>query len=165
MTGMRLAILCLALCTAAADIAVAGGCRVALAPLLLQSAPDKAVLGRVRELCLAEADRGDPDSLYQVSLFHLGLLDWDVDTALPMIRSAADRGVAEAQYWLAWQYEEGPLLPNDAELALRWYHAAGDGEHRLALNRLAAAYQRGELGLASDARKAAEFRARAARCN
>lgn len=147
-----------------AAAAVAGDCRAALRPLILQSPPDQPALRQVQALCADEAERGDPDALYQSALFHLGLLDWDVDAAIPMIQSAARQGVPEAQYWLAWQYEDGPLLPNDQELALQWYETAGNAEHRLALDRLADAYQNGELGLVANNRKAAEMRARAERC-
>lgn len=139
-------------------------CRAILRPLMLENPPDQAALRAAQTLCAAEAETGDADALYQGALFHLGLLGWDVDAAIPMIQTAASEGIPEAQYWLAWQYEEGPLLPNDQQLALRWYELAGDNEHRLALDRLAAAYQNGELGLAANTRKAAEMRARAERC-
>ena len=159
---LRILILLIA-ASAVADTASAT-CREALRPLLLQSPPEQSALREVQALCAAAAEAGDADALYQSALFHLGLLDWDVDTAIPMIQTAAREGVPEAQYWLAWQYEEGPLLPNDAELALQWYELAGDHEHRLALDRLANAYQNGELGLQANHRKAAEMRARAERC-
>lgn len=142
--------------------AVAGECRALLRPLLLQAELDNMRLRAVRELCADEAEVGDPDALYQSALFHLGLLEWSPDAAIPMIRAAAVQGVPEAQYWLAWQYDEGPLLPNDRGVALRWYEAAGEGEHRLALQRLATAYRHGELGVVPDMRKAAMLRARAA---
>lgn len=142
----------------------AGECRAILQPLLLDNPPDRGALVDAQSLCVAEADAGDADALYQSALLHLGLLDWNVDAAIPMIRSAAERGIAEAQYWLAWQYDAGPLLPDDAGRALRWYELAGDNEHRLALDRLADAYQQGELGLEPSARRAAEMRARAERC-
>ena len=70
----------------------------------------------------------------------------------------------EAQYWLAWQREAGPLLPNDIALAKQWYQRAADAEHRLALQRLADAHEKGELGLSKDARLASLYRARAERC-
>ena len=127
--------------------------------------PDRALLSDVRGLCEAQASAGDPDATYQLSLLHLGLVDWQPDIAIPMMQSAADRGVAEAQYWLAWQHESGPLLGNDAELALLWYQRAGEREHRLALNRLAAIFSNGELGASVDAKKASLYRARAARCD
>ena len=142
----------------------AGECRGLLRPLLLQGTPNVAELHAVREICQTEVYSGDPEAEYQLSLFYLGLIDWDVDKALPLIKSAAQSGVSEAQYWLAWQYDAGPLLPDDLELALRWYEMAGQNDHRLALQRLADAYKNGDLGLQVNARKASELKARAAKC-
>jgi len=147
-----------------ANNSMAGDCRDTLRPLLLENPPVRERLLEAQRLCATEAEAGDVDAIYQSALLHLGLLDWDPDAAIPMIQTAARGGVAEAQYWLAWQYEEGPLLPNDAELALEWYERAAVEEHYLALDRLASAYRNGELGLAIDARKAADMRARADRC-
>lgn len=139
-------------------------CRDALRPVLLQSSPDRALLTDILRLCEGQAEGGDPDALYQLSLLYLGLLTWQPHKAIPMIRSAADSGIPEAQYWLAWQHESGPLLNNDTELALHWYLLAGEQEHRLALNRLAGVYADGDLGVPADAKKASLYRARAARC-
>ena len=139
-------------------------CREALRPALLQAEPDPAILEDLRRLCAAQAEAGDPDAVYGLSLLHLGMIDWQPDRAIALMHRAAVDGVSEAQYWLAWQYEAGPLLDNDASLALRWYRAAGDREHRLALRRLAAIYADGELGVAPDATRAVAYRARAQRC-
>jgi len=141
------------------------GCRAALRPVLLQSSPDSALLSDIFRLCEGQARAGDPDALYGLSLLHLGLIDWKPEQAIEMMRSAADSGIPEAQYWLGWQYDAGPLLDNDAELALYWYLQAAEREHRLALARLAVVYANGELGVAVDMKKAAVYRARAARCN
>lgn len=159
----RLLLIALLLATAAP--AAAGECRARLRPLLLSQEPDAAALASVRGLCRAEADAGDADALYQLALFHLGLGgEWQPEQAIPMIRDAAAAGVPEAQYWLAWQYEAGPLLAHDAAMALGWYQRAANADHRLANGRLAQAYQAGELGLARDPLKAAEYKARQARC-
>jgi TPR repeat protein len=141
-----------------------GNCRATLRPLMLQQDLDETQLTSVRELCQREADAGDPEAIYQLSFFFLGLTSWDPVQATSLILAAAERDVPEAQYWLAWQYDSGPLLPNDARLALHWYQAAAENEHRLALERLAEAYAAGELGLPVDGRMASQFRARAARC-
>jgi TPR repeat protein len=143
----------------------AGECRARLRPLLLETAPDPAALAEVRRGCAAEVEAGDADSLYHLALFHLGLGgEWQPALAIPMIREAAASGVPEAQYWLAWQTEAGPLLPHDPAQALGWYERAADANHRLALARLAQAWEAGELGLPRDPRRAAEYRARQARC-
>ncbi|MDH4021689.1 MAG: hypothetical protein OEV14_01045 [Gammaproteobacteria bacterium] len=146
-------------------VARAGNCRSLLRPLLLQAEPDTTELARVRSLCAAEAEAGDADATYQLAFFSLGLGGtWEPGEAIPLIRSAADEGVTEAQYWLAWQSEAGPALPNDSRIALGWYQKAAAGNHRLALQRLADAWEHGELGLPVDARKSLEFRARIRRC-
>jgi TPR repeat protein len=147
-------------------LATAGDCRSQLHPLLLQAEPAAADLARVRTLCAAEAAAGDADATYQLALFSLGLGgNWQPGEAIPLIRSAADQGVTEAQYWLAWQSESGPALAHDPAVALAWYEKAAAGRHRLALQRLAEASERGELGLPVDQRKALEYRAQIRRCD
>lgn len=144
----------------------AGECRTALRPLLLAADPPAGGIAAVRELCEAEARAGDEDATYQLALFDLGLGGtWNPPAAIDRIRQAAAAGVPEAQYWLAWQAEEGPLLPNDPAMALGWYERAAAGRHRLALERLAVAYERGELGLAVDPRRALALRAEIRRCD
>lgn len=145
--------------------ASAGDCRSLLRPLLLEANPAPEALERVRSVCRAEADAGDAEATYQLSFFSLGLAgNWQPGQAIPLIRSAADQGVTEAQYWLAWQSETGPELPHDSAIALGWYEKAAAGRHRLAVQRLADAWERGELGLPVDARKALEFRVQIRRC-
>lgn len=145
--------------------ALAGDCRAQLRPLLTSTNPDGAALATVRARCQAQADAGDPDALYQLALFDLGLGgNWQPQAAIPRILDAAGQGVAEAQYWLAWQYEAGPLLPDDTATALGWYQRAASADHRLAIARLAQAYEAGELGLRRDALLAAQYRAREAQC-
>ena len=145
-------------------IAIAGECRDALHPLLLSAAADTGQLQLVRTLCTDAYRDGDADAGYQLAIMDLGLDRWSPDTAIPLIREAADAGVPEAQYWLAWQYESGPLLPDDPAAALRWYEAAAAQEHRLALQRLADVYAKGELGVMVNRLRATELRARAERC-
>lgn len=143
----------------------AGECRSLVRPLLAQAEPPAVELDRARLLCGAEAEAGDPEATYQLALFSLGLGGtWQPEEAIPLIRSAAHDGVTEAQYWLAWQSEAGPALPHDNEIALGWYQKSAAGNHRLALQRLADAWERGELGLPVDARKSLELRARIRRC-
>ncbi len=144
--------------------AAADECRGELRPLLLSRDHDQAAIDAVRSLCEREYAAGSADAGYQLALIDLGLDGWSPERATPLIREAANRGVAEAQYWLAWQYETGPLLDNDEATALYWYQAAAEQDHRLALQRLADAYEHGELGLKVNTFQAAQFRARAQRC-
>lgn len=145
--------------------AVAGECRPAVRPLLLATTPDPQALSAARSLCRKEAEAGDADARYQLALFHLGLAgEWQPDVAIPMVRDAAAAGVSEAQYWLAWQYEAGPLLEHDEAIALGWYQRAANADHRLAIARLAQAYEVGELGLPRDPLLAMQYRARQAQC-
>ncbi|MEO7387724.1 MAG: hypothetical protein ABIX37_12360 [Gammaproteobacteria bacterium] len=147
-------------------LVTAGDCRPQLRPLLLKPDPAPADVLRVRTLCETEARAGDADATYQLALFSLGLGGtWQPGEAVPLIRDAADRGVSEAQYWLAWQSEAGPALPHDPATALAWYEKAAAGRHRLALQRLAEASERGELGLAVDRHKALAYRAQIRRCD
>jgi hypothetical protein len=143
----------------------AGECRAGLRPLLLDETPDSAALATIRRTCAAEAEAGDADALYQLALFHLGLGgEWQPEAAIPLIQEAAGAGVPEAQYWLAWQHESGPLLPHDPAIALGWYQRAANANHRLAVARLAQAYGAGELGLPRDRLRAAEYKRREAQC-
>ncbi len=143
---------------------LAGECRDRLQPLLLKPSPNMASLAAVRSFCAVAYQQGDPDAGYQLALLDLGLEDWRPERAIPLVKSAALAGISEAQYWLAWQHEAGPLLPNDWAQAVHWYQAAAAQDHRLALQRLADAYARGELGLIPDARLAVNMRSRAQRC-
>lgn len=162
----RLELLLLMLCLPLLPtLLLAGECRALVQPLLLQANPDSAELARSRALCRSEADAGDPEATYQLALFSLGLAgNWQPDEAIPLVQSAANDGVPEAQYWLAWQSEAGPALPHDRAIALAWYQKAADGNHRLALQRLADAWEHGELGLPVNGRKSLEYRARIRRC-
>ena len=72
--------------------------------------------------------------------------------------------MSEAQYWLAWQSESGPELPHDQAVALQWYQRAAEGRHRLALERLATAWEQGELGLPVDEKQALRLRAEIRKC-
>ncbi|HHQ14327.1 MAG TPA: sel1 repeat family protein, partial [Chromatiales bacterium] len=111
---------------------LADECRARLRPLLLSSEHDQTQIDAVRAVCEREYAAGSADAGYQLALIDLGLDGWMPERATPLIREAADRGVAEARYWLAWQYEAGPILENDQASALYWYRAAAELDHRLA---------------------------------
>lgn len=156
----------LIICLLLPAVAHAGDCAPLVRPLLLQPAPDAAQLEAVKAVCERAARAGDPRATYQLSFFYLGLGGrWQPALAIPLIREAAEQGVAEAQYWLAWQSEAGPALPHNEAVAVSWYQRAADSDHRLALQRLADAYERGEMGLRVDPGRALALRARLRRCD
>lgn len=147
-------------------LAAAGDCRGLVQPLLLQAEPAALSVDAARQVCEHEARGNDPEATYGLALFSLGLAGvWRPEAAIPLMRMAAGQGVSEAQYWLAWQTESGPALANDPEAALYWYEQAARNRHRLALARLATAYERGELGMTPDARRALDLRAQIRRCD
>lgn len=140
-------------------------CRARLHPLLLDARTEAAAVAAVRPLCEAEAAAGDVDALYQLALMDLGLAGrWHPDVAIPRMRSAAANGVAEAQYWLAWQHESGALLAQDSSAALQWYRRAAEQRHQLALARLVEAYEAGDLGLSPDPAQVMHYRALQSQC-
>lgn len=139
-------------------------CRESVHALLLNVEPVPAELQDARVLCNRAYAAGDADAGYQLALLELGPAGWNPDQAATMIRAAAAAGVPEAQYWLAWQLEAGPLLPNDPQAALAWYESAAEQSHVLALRRLADAYETGDFGLPVTPARAADLRALAARC-
>lgn len=71
---------------------------------------------------------------------------------------AAHQGNAEAQWQAGCIYEKGlaPFVASDPN-AVTWYARAGDQGHPLACQRLAKAYQQGELGLTANSKKAKEW--------
>ncbi|MGY9106440.1 MAG: tetratricopeptide repeat protein [Alphaproteobacteria bacterium] len=57
--------------------------------------------------------------------------------------TAADQGLAAAQFLLATLYAEGNGVAEDQETAVTWYRRAADQGYPLAMHNLAAAYLRG----------------------
>lgn len=160
----HLSCLLAALAVPIGPVASAADCRTDVRALLVQSAPDPDAVTAARALCGRASELGDPLATYHLALLDLGPDGWQPDRAADLITSAAEAGVPEAQYWLAWQFDTGPLLPDDPAAARRWYEAAASQSHRLALLRLAEIYERGELGAPVQPRLAAEFRQRGAQC-
>ena len=144
--------------------AVAADCRTEVRALLVQPKPPAAGGANAQRLCAAASEAGDAVAAYHLALLDLGPAGWHPDKATPLIQAAAEAGVPEAQYWLGWQLDSGPLLPDNPAEARRWYEAAAAQSHRLALLRLAEVYERGELGASVVPARAAEMRELAAQC-
>ncbi|MGI9330246.1 MAG: hypothetical protein ACR2QB_05965 [Gammaproteobacteria bacterium] len=158
------ALVCLCGLLSGAPMAAATDCPERSRLLMLASDPDVADVRSATAACEVAYANGDTSAAYYLGLLDLGLAAWKPERATSLISVAAQGGLPEAQYWLAWQLEEGPLLPNDPIRALQWYEDAAEQSHPLALARLADAYEAGELGLRPAPARAAELRALAASC-
>jgi TPR repeat protein len=74
----------------------------------------------------------------------------DVDHSLDELREAARGGIADAQFLLGNAYQSGDHVARDDSQALQYYHQAATLEHPGALQALAIAFSRGDLGLQTD---------------
>jgi TPR repeat protein len=140
--------------------ALASECREQLEPLLVSEQPKATVA--LFEVCKAEAAAGDAEALYWVSFFYFGLLEYTSDErrGVESTTASAEKGYAQAQYWMGWQSEIGGLLPQDAVAAVAWYKRAAESNNWLALERLSRAYRNAELGLERDIARAEQYAAR-----
>ena len=144
---VRLPVLLLLVMSGAAQ---ASECRTRLEPLLNAEEPKDS--RSVFELCEAEATAGDAEAMYYVSFFYFGFDGFGRDTekGVALARAAAEKGYAQAQYWLGWQHEIGGHLPQDNAAALEWYRRSAASGYCMASDRLARAHKNGELGLTAD---------------
>lgn len=106
------------------------------------------------------AQAGHVGARYQLALV------WRDGAGLPASRAQAEHlfaglareGYAPAQFELA-RLLEAQGAPHQAE-AVQWYARAAEAGHQDALQRLASAHERGELGLPVNARQGAQWRQR-----
>lgn len=96
--------------------------------------------GMVRpKLDAANAARaGDPGALFRLSrlLAHTAKTDADRQSALTVLRAAATKGNAAAQYTLGRRYETGDGIEKDPDQAMQWYELAAKQGDVLAVQRL-----------------------------
>lgn len=116
--------------------------------------PDKARMQEAFSLWRKLAERGDAKAMYYLSAVYFqgipGLVEVDDNTALSWLEKSAAKGLPEAQFNLAWQYENGMKIKQDSERALLLYeNAAGQG-YSLAISRLIRVFTNGELGKSPD---------------
>ena len=112
---------------------------------------------------------GDPASTYHLGilrLFGLGGAPFDQREAVLMIEKAAEHRYPAAQTFMGLLAErgDGSMVTVDEALALQWYTHGALGGHCAAVRRLVRAYEQAELGVAADAGKADEWRARLDGC-
>jgi len=131
-------------------VAIGGECKTQIEPLLPSGQFDSE---SIFHLCAAEAATGDAEALYFVSFFYFGSNDFahDPTKGVQAVLAAADKGYAQAQFWMGWQYESGGHLPRDYKAALNSYRAAAESDHALAISRLERVYRNGELGVRPNA--------------
>ena len=124
---------------------------------------------KARETWEPLAAAGDPASTYHfgmLRMFGLGEASFDQLEAILMIEKAAEHRYPAAQTFMGLLAERGDglVVAADQELALEWYTHGALGGHCAAVRRLVRAYEQAELGVAADAGKADEWRARLDGC-
>lgn len=121
------------------------------APIAQNEAEHQVVAGPLapRNLSLEQsAEQGDLIAQYELGLQRLAARRTQEGVAL--LRRAADRGFAMAQYRLAKLYERGEGVPSDLTLARQWTERAAAGGNRRAMHDLGVYYARGEGAAVDD---------------
>ena len=100
------------------------------------------------EYLRSSADTGHPQA--QSLLGYIYDIAEENKLALDYYQMAADQGDADGAYGLAKLYASGEAEEKDLEKAVKWYQEAAEKDHLMALEVLATAYLKGELGLQPD---------------
>lgn len=74
------------------------------------------------------------------------------DEAVQYYRKSAEQGNADGQYGYGTMLSSGEGIARDVELGRQWLTRAAEQGHKLAINELALAYMRGQLGVSEEAR-------------
>ncbi len=124
---------------------------------------------RAYEIWQPLAEQGHAGAQYHVGMLHyfgLGGAEFDQYRAFELFTAAAGNGYPPAQSFLGVMAEhgDGTYTRVSPELALRWYRKGAEGGHCPSVRRLAAAYEKGELGLQPDTGEAAKWRGRIEGC-
>ena len=88
------------------------------------------------------AQSGDVTAQYELALQRLG--EGRAQEGVALLRRAADRGLAMAQYRLAKLYERGEGVTADLAVARQWTERAAAGGNRRAMHDLGVYFARGE---------------------
>jgi len=98
---------------------------------------DNPLKGRTARKIKRAVEQGDADAHYHLSLIltTVGAPDADRERALELLGSAAQAGVAHAQYDVGVYYEK-ESVPADIPEALRWYEKAAAQGDVMAIQRL-----------------------------
>ncbi len=110
-------------------------------PATTSPAPARSL--RVRAVSLETAARnGELVALYELGLLRIGAGRGEEGVGL--LRRAADRGLAMAQYRMAKLYERGEGVPADLNMARQWTERAAAAGNRRAMHDLGVYFARGE---------------------
>jgi TPR repeat protein len=80
----------------------------------------------------ADAERNDAKAQWELGDTYMKLGNWS--EANQWLQKAAERGVTEAQYQLAQNYEKGQGIRKDFIEAYAWFFVAAEHGHLMALN-------------------------------
>jgi TonB family protein len=102
------------------------------------SLTDDPGMARARQEAAAAARTGDLDALFRLArlLAHTAKTDADRQRALTVLRGAAAKGHAAAQFALGHRYEKGDGVEKDLDQAMQWYELAAKQGDVLAVQRL-----------------------------
>jgi TonB family protein len=91
-----------------------------------------------KHVAAVAARRGDANALYRLSILLNAApkSDADRESAVVLLKSAAEKGAAAAQFELGRRYEKGTGMTANLEEAMRWYEKAAAQGDVLAIQRL-----------------------------
>ena len=91
-----------------------------------------------KHVAAVAARKGDANALYRLSILLNAApkSDADRENAVILLKSAAEKGVAAAQFELGRRYEKGTGMTANLEEAMRWYEKAAAQGDVLAIQRL-----------------------------
>jgi TonB family protein len=99
---------------------------------------DKPGMVHAKHVAAVAARKGDANALYRLSILLNAVpkSDADRENAVVLLRNAADKGAAAAQFELGRRYEKGTGMTANLEEAMRWYEKAVAQGDVLAIQRL-----------------------------
>lgn len=98
--------------------------------------PDEA---KANALLASSAEAGDARAQYEIGWRNIEAADGNaaqLETAVRHTRLAAEQGFQEAQFNLAWLYENGKGVPQDYPTAMLWYQKLADEDSPVGLRGL-----------------------------
>jgi hypothetical protein len=115
------------------------------------------------------AQTGDTRANYHMgimNMYGLGGAEFEQHVGIGNVRIAAENGYPIAQSLMGFLVErsDGTMVKTGDEVALSWWRKGAEGNHCTAVRRMVKVYQNGELGVAADPAKAAEWETRIATC-